>query len=34
MNVLMIGDIVGPEAVTHLAERLPRLRRAYDVIWW
>jgi len=27
----MIGDIVGPEAVTCLAERLPGLRRALDV---
>ena len=31
MNVLMIGDIVGPGAVAYLAERLPRLRRDYDV---
>ena len=31
MNVLMIGDIVGPSAVAYLAERLPRLRRDYDV---
>jgi len=31
MNVLMIGDIVGPDAVTYLAERLPGLRQAYDV---
>jgi calcineurin-like phosphoesterase len=31
MNVLMLGDIVGPDAVTYLAKRLPGLRRAYDV---
>jgi 2',3'-cyclic-nucleotide 2'-phosphodiesterase len=31
MNVLMIGDIVGPGAVAYLAERLPRLRRDYEV---
>jgi calcineurin-like phosphoesterase len=31
MNVLMIGDIVGPEAVAYLVERLPVLRRDYDV---
>lgn len=31
MNVLMIGDIVGPDAVAYLVERLPELRRAYDV---
>ena len=31
MNVLMIGDIVVPEAVTELVRRLPGLRRAYDV---
>ena len=31
MNVLMIGDIVGPDAVTYLAERLPGLRRTHDV---
>src|SRR3712207_4555079 len=31
MNLLMIGDIVGPEAVAHLAERLPGLRRAHEV---
>ena len=31
MNVLMIGDVVGPEAVTELVSRLPGLRRAYDV---
>ncbi len=31
MNVLMIGDIVGPGAVAYLAERLPRLRRDHDV---
>jgi metallophosphoesterase (TIGR00282 family) len=27
----MIGDIVGPDAVTYLAERLQGLRQAYDV---
>jgi hypothetical protein len=27
MNVLMVGDIVGPDAVDYLAGRLPRLRR-------
>jgi metallophosphoesterase (TIGR00282 family) len=27
MNVLMVGDIVGPDAVDYLAERLPGLRR-------
>ncbi len=31
MNVLMVGDIVGPDAVAYLAGRLPGLRRAYDV---
>jgi metallophosphoesterase (TIGR00282 family) len=31
VNVLMIGDIVGPDAVVYLTERLPGLRRAYDV---
>lgn len=31
MNVLMIGDIVGPEAVAYLVERLPELRRDYNV---
>ncbi len=31
MNVLMIGDIGGPDAVTYMAERLPGLRQAYDV---
>ena len=31
MNVLMIGDIVGPDAVSYLAERLPTLRRDHDV---
>jgi calcineurin-like phosphoesterase len=31
MNVLMIGDIVGPDAMAYLAERLPGLRRAHDV---
>ena len=31
MNVLMIGDIVGPNAVAYLVERLPGLRRDFDV---
>jgi len=31
MNVLMVGDIVGPDAVAYLVERLPGLRRAYGV---
>ena len=31
MNVLMVGDIVGPGAVAYVAERLPRLRRDRDV---
>jgi metallophosphoesterase (TIGR00282 family) len=31
VNVLMIGDIVGPDAVDYLAERLPGLRRGRDV---
>jgi metallophosphoesterase (TIGR00282 family) len=31
MNVLMVGDIVGPEAVAYLAERLPGLRQDRDV---
>jgi 2',3'-cyclic-nucleotide 2'-phosphodiesterase len=31
MNVLMIGDIVGPGAVAYVAERLPRLRQVHDV---
>ena len=31
MNVLMIGDIVGLDAVAYLAERLPGLRRDRDV---
>ena len=31
MNVLMVGDIVGPEAVAYLAEHLPGLRRNRDV---
>jgi hypothetical protein len=31
MNVLMVGDIVGPEAVAYLAERLLELRRDRDV---
>jgi metallophosphoesterase (TIGR00282 family) len=31
MNVVMVGDIVGPDAVTYLAERLPGLRRDRDV---
>ncbi len=31
MNVLMVRDIVGPDAVAYLAERLPGLRRDRDV---
>ena len=31
MNVLMVGDIVGPRAVDYLADRLPELRRDRDV---
>ena len=31
MNVLMVGDIVGPDAVGCLVERLPGLRRDRDV---
>jgi metallophosphoesterase (TIGR00282 family) len=31
VNVLMIGDIVGPDAVDNLAERLPGLRRELNV---
>jgi len=30
-NVLVIGDIVGPDAVAYLAGRLPELRLAYDL---
>ncbi len=33
MNVLMIGDIVGPDAVAYLVERLPGLRRATTSTW-
>ena len=29
--MLMIGDIVGPDAVAYLAERLPGLRRSHGV---
>lgn len=31
MNVLFIGDVVGPEASAWLAGRLPELRRQHDV---
>lgn len=31
MNVLFIGDIVGPEAVSYVAGRLPELRREHDL---
>ena len=31
MNVLMVGDVVGPEATTWLADRLPALRREHAV---
>ena len=31
MNVLMVGDIVGPSAVAYLTERLSGLRRDRDV---
>jgi 2',3'-cyclic-nucleotide 2'-phosphodiesterase len=31
MNVLMVGDIVGPNAVAYLAERLPGLRQTHEV---
>jgi 2',3'-cyclic-nucleotide 2'-phosphodiesterase len=31
MNVLMVGDIVGPDAVEYLAGRLPELRREHDL---
>ena len=31
MNILMVGDIVGPDATAYLAGRLPELRRAHDV---
>ena len=31
MNVLVVGDIVGPGAVAYLSERLPGLRRDRDV---
>ena len=31
MNMLMVGDIVGPDAVAYLAGRLPELCRAYGV---
>jgi metallophosphoesterase (TIGR00282 family) len=31
VNVLMVGDVVGPRAVDYLAERLPRLRRDLGV---
>ena len=31
MNLLMVGDIVGPEAVDYLAGRIPQLRRDREV---
>jgi calcineurin-like phosphoesterase len=31
MNVLFVGDLVGPRAVEWLAERLPRLRAEHDI---
>jgi calcineurin-like phosphoesterase len=31
MNVLMIGDVVGPEATAWLAGRLPTLRREHAI---
>src|SRR3712207_1631170 len=31
MNVLMVGDIVGPDAVAYLVEHLPELRRDLGV---
>lgn len=31
MNVLMVGDVVGPEAVDYLADRLPGLRHEREV---
>jgi 2',3'-cyclic-nucleotide 2'-phosphodiesterase len=31
MNVLFIGDLVGPEAVTYLVGRLPGLRQQYGI---
>lgn len=31
MNLLFIGDLVGPEAVAYLVGRLPALRREYNV---
>jgi 2',3'-cyclic-nucleotide 2'-phosphodiesterase len=31
MNVLMVGDVVGPGAVAYLEGRLPELRREHDV---
>ena len=31
MNVFMVGDVVGPEAVEYLAERLPGLRWEHDL---
>jgi calcineurin-like phosphoesterase len=30
MNLWMVGDIVGPDAVAYLVERLPGLRRDHD----
>ena len=31
MNLLMIGDVVGPEATTWLADRLPTLRHEHAI---
>jgi 2',3'-cyclic-nucleotide 2'-phosphodiesterase len=31
VNVLMVGDVVGPEAVDYLADRLPGLRHEREV---
>ncbi|HEX8599096.1 MAG TPA: YmdB family metallophosphoesterase [Chloroflexia bacterium] len=31
MNLLFIGDILGPEAVAYLVGRLPSLRRDYNL---
>ncbi len=31
MHVLFIGDIVGPEATTWVAQRVPRLRQDLDL---
>ena len=31
MNVLFIGDIVGPRATAYVADRVPELRRTLEV---